>query len=152
MVDKAAIGAKGEPFELVIERGKVREFARAVASSDPAYVRDAAPVVPPTFLTTMFFWEREVAGSNPWERVRLDQARGMHAEQEYVFHGPPPRAGTKLVAQSRIEDVYEKEGKRGGKLGFAVMITEFRDETGRLVAEAKMTGVETAKPPEESTK
>ena len=47
MVDKAAIGAKGEPFELVIERGKVREFARAVASSDPAYVRDAAPVVPP---------------------------------------------------------------------------------------------------------
>jgi hypothetical protein len=30
-----------------------------------------------------------------------------------------------------------------------VMITELRDESGRLVAEARLTGVETAKPPEE---
>ncbi len=69
-------------------------------------MRDAAPVVPPTFLTTMFFWEREVPGSNPWDQVKLDQTRGMHAEQEYVFHGPPPRAGARLTCQSRIEDVY----------------------------------------------
>jgi hypothetical protein len=150
MVDRAAVGAKGEPFELVIERGKVREFARAVASKHPSYVKDERPFAPPTFLTTMFFWEREVAGSNPWDKVKLDQARGMHAEQEYIFHGPPPRAGTRLVCQSRIEDVYEKDGKRGGKLGFAVMVTEFRDESGKLVAEARMTGVETARPPEES--
>jgi hypothetical protein len=27
---------------------------------------------------------------------------------------------------------------------FAVMVTEFRDDSGRLVAEARMTGVETA--------
>ncbi|HEY2514209.1 MAG TPA: MaoC family dehydratase N-terminal domain-containing protein, partial [Polyangiaceae bacterium] len=113
----------------------------------PSYLREEHPPVPPTFLTTMFFWEHEVPGSNPWDQVKLDQTRGMHAEQEYVFHGPPPRAGTRLLCQSRIEDVYEKEGKRGGKLGFAVMVTEFRDETGKLVAEARMTGVETAKPP-----
>jgi hypothetical protein len=152
MVDKLSIGAKGEPFEMVIERGKVREFACAVASSHPSYVRAERPTIPPTFLTTMFFWEREVPGGNPWDRVKLDQQRGMHAEQEYVFHGPPPRAGTKLTCQSRIEDVYEKEGRRGGKLGFAVMVTEFRDESGRLVAEARMTGVETARPPESEAK
>jgi len=29
-----------------------------------------------------------------------------------------------------------------------VMVTEFRDDSGRLVAEARMTGVETEKPPE----
>jgi hypothetical protein len=28
------------------------------------------------------------------------------------------------------------------------MVTEYRDETGRLVAEARLTGVETARPPE----
>jgi hypothetical protein len=148
MVDRASIGAKGEPFELVIERGKVREFARAVGSSHPSYVRSEEPPIPPTFLTTMFFWEREVSGANPWDKVKLDQERGMHAEQEYVFYGPPPRAGTRLTCQSRIEDVYEKEGRRGGKLGFAVMVTEFRDESERLVAVARMTGVETARPPE----
>ena len=148
MVDKASVGAEGEPFELVIERGKVREFARAVGSSHPGYLRAEDPPIPPTFLTTMFFWEREVAGANPWDKVKLDQERGMHAEQEYVFHGPPPRAGTRLRCQSRIESVYEKEGRRGGKLGFAVMVTEFWDESGKLVAEARMTGVETARAPE----
>lgn len=32
---------------------------------------------------------------------------------------------------------------------FVEMVTEFRDESGRLVAEAKMTGVETGRAPEE---
>jgi len=31
---------------------------------------------------------------------------------------------------------------------FAVMVTEFRDESGRLVAEARLTGVETERPPD----
>jgi hypothetical protein len=70
----------------------------------------------------------------------------MHAEQEYVFHGPPPRAGATLTAQSRIDAVYQKQGRRGGVLTFAVLVTEFRDASGRLVAEARMTGVETARP------
>lgn len=151
MADPSAVGKEGVPFEVAIERGKVREFARATRSSHPEYFGDA-PVVPPTFLTTMFFWEEGVEGSNPWHHVKLDQKRGMHAEQEYVFFGPPPRAGTKLVAKSRIESVYEKEGRRGGKLTFAVMVTEFRDESGKLVAEARMTGVETAKPPSEEAR
>ena len=104
---------------------------------------------PPTFLTTQFFWEEHVPGSNPWHLVKLDPQRGMHAEQEYVFFGPPPRAGTRLFATSRIESVYEKEGKRGGKMGFAVMVTEFRDSEGKLVAEARLTGVETERPPDD---
>jgi hypothetical protein len=111
-------------------------------------VKEADAVIPPTFLTTTFFWEAEVENANPWPRVKLDPQLGMHAEQEYIFHGPPPRAGTKLTCTSRIAEMYEKEGRRGGKLGFAVMVTEFRDESGKLVAEARMTGVETAKAPE----
>ena len=88
-------------------------------------------------------------GSNPWDQVAMSQKRGMHAEQEYIFHGPPPRAGTRLYCTSRVTDIYEKTGRRGGTLTFAVMVTEFRDAEGTLVAEAKLTGVETAKPPTE---
>jgi hypothetical protein len=149
LVDKAALGAVGAPFSMDLERGKIHELARATGSKDPAYFEGDHPPIPPTFLTTMFFWEELVPGSNPWHLVKMDQKRGMHAEQEYVFHGPPPRAGTRLTCQSRIESIYEKEGRRGGTLTFAVMVTEFRDETGKLVAEARLTGVETAKPPEE---
>ncbi len=148
MADKSAIGAEGVPFEVAIERGKIREFARATRSTHAEYLDAEHPVAPPTFLTTMFFWEEGVAGANPWHHVKLDQKRGMHAEQEYVYFGPPPRAGAKLTARSRIESVYDKEGRRGGKMTFAVMVTEFRDESGRLVAEARLTGVETERPPD----
>jgi hypothetical protein len=144
-MNRDAVGAVGAPFELVVERGKIRELARATGSTHPAYLVDEQPIAPPTFLTTMFFWEGD---ANPWPLVGMDPKRGLHAEQEYVFFGPPPRAGTKLVCRSRIESMFEKQGRRGGKLGFAVMVTEFRDAaTGRLVAEARMTGVETEAAP-----
>jgi hypothetical protein len=150
MVDKSALGAVGERFEMIVERGKIGEFARAVHAEHPAH-RGEAATPPPTFLTTQFFWEERVAGANPWHRVQMSQVRGMHAEQEYVFHGPPPPAGTRLWCQSRIAEVYEKQGRRGGTLTFATMVTEFRDDAGRLVAEARMTGVETERPPEEGS-
>jgi hypothetical protein len=141
MVDRAALGRTGEPFGVEVERGKIREFARATFSANPSYLDDPTPVVPPTFLTTMIFWSTPSA--DPWPAVKMDQSRGLHAEQEYVFHGPPPRAGTRLTAQSRIESITSKPGRRGGELTFVVMVTEFRDPSGTLVAEAKLTGVET---------
>jgi hypothetical protein len=149
MANFAAQGTVGAPFPVSIEHGKILEFAAATHSGNPAYRQERA-VVPPTFLTTQMFWQEWAgAGANPWHQVKLDQQRGMHAEQEYVFHGEPPRAGMTLTAQSRIAEIYQKQGRRGGTLTFAVLVTEFRDAAGRLVAEARMTGVETARPPAE---
>jgi hypothetical protein len=145
MVDQAAVGRTGEPFTMDVERGKIREFARATYSANPSYLDDERPVVPATFLTTTFFWQDPAA--SPWAAVGMDRRRGLHAEQEYVFHGPPPRAGTRLRCRSRVAEVYQKQGRRGGTLTFAVLVTEFRDESGRLVAESRMTGVETAEVP-----
>jgi hypothetical protein len=148
MANSAAVGKAGMPFPVPVERGKIMEFAAATRSHHPAYWAGEHPPIPPTFLTTQMFWSQWAgAGADPWHAVQLDQQRGMHAEQEYVFHGPPPRAGTTLTAQSRITGIYQKEGRRGGTLTFAVMLTEFRDESGRLVAEARLTGVETAAVP-----
>jgi hydroxyacyl-ACP dehydratase HTD2-like protein with hotdog domain len=79
----------------------------------------------------------------------MNQDRGMHAEQEFTFFGPPPRAGQTLTAKSRIAEFYDKAGRRGGKLTFVVKVTDFFDAEGNKVAEARMTGVETERPPEE---
>ncbi len=132
MANRTAQGAVGAPFVVEIERGKIREFADATKSANPAYWKDERPVIPPTFLITQMFWERW-AGEEafPWPLVELDQRSGMHAEQEFVFFGPPPRAGMRLTAQSRIGDIYSRQSRSGGTLTFAVMITEFRDEAGR---------------------
>ena len=56
-----------------------------------------------------------------------------------------------MIATSRIDRMFTKEGRRGGEMTFVVMITEFHDPDGKLVAEARMTGVETAKPPTEES-
>jgi len=144
-MNKSALGAVGAPFTMDIERGKIHEFARAIRASEPAYFAGEHPVAPPTFLTAMAFWAELVPGSNPWAKLEIDRKRLLHAEQEYVFFGPPPSAGTRLVCQSKITEIYEKEGRRGGTLTFVVMVTEFRDASGKLVAEARTTGVETAK-------
>ncbi len=139
MVDRDALGAVGQRFGLEVEHGKLREFARATFSEA------TGEWTLPTFLTTAFHWQDP--GTDPWDLVRMDPARGLHAEQEFVFHGPPPRAGDRLVGTSRIESIYDKEGRRGGTLTFVVMVTEFRDPAGRLVAETRLTGVETAQAP-----
>jgi hypothetical protein len=146
MVDASVVGLTDEPFEMVLERGKIREFARATMSSHPAYLSDPAPVVPPTFLTTTSFWMPP--GQSVFAKIRLDLRRVLHGGQEYVFHGPPPRAGTVLRAQTRVADVFEKEGRRGGTMTFVVTVTEFRDPHGRLVAEARSTVIETGRAPD----
>ncbi|MFT7621158.1 MAG: hypothetical protein ACI9WU_000319 [Myxococcota bacterium] len=142
MVDKTALGAEGKPFVMDLERGKIAEFAEALQCALPEYMEGDAPLIPPTYLTSMFFWEARQEGADPWAAVKMSQERGMHAEQEFIFHGPVPTAGTRLTCTSRIAEVYDKTSRAGDRLEFAIKVTEFRDEAGTLVAEARMTGVE----------
>jgi len=144
MVDKSKVGLSDEPSTMPVERGKIREFARACKSTNPAYVEDRTPVSPPTFLTTVNFWSR--ADQSPLARLDIDLRRLLHGGQEYVFHGPPPAAGTELTFQTRVDTIYEKEGKRGGTMTFVETVTEFRDAAGTLVAESRSTAIETGQP------
>jgi len=140
-------GRQGAPFEMVVERGKVREFARATKSSNPDYLDGDRPVSPVTFLVTSAFWQDRSnspwAGAGPQNFERL-----LHGEQEFVFFGEPPRAGDVLTGVGRIDKVYEKAGRRGGDMKFTEMVTGFRDPTGKVVAESRTTSIETGKAPE----
>lgn len=141
MVARDARGRTGGKFRMPIERGKIREFARATGSDNPGYLEGHDVFIPPTFLVTQAFWQD--AASEPWELAGLDLKGALHAEQEFLFHGAPPRAGTELTFQTSIEEVYERQGKRGGKMTFVVALTRYWDSDGRLVAEGRATAVET---------
>jgi hypothetical protein len=147
MADRSAIGATDDGYTMEVERGKIREFARATQSANPDYVEAECPVIPPTFLTTQQFWSPP--GKGVFSKVRMDLRRLLHGGQEYVFHGPPPAAGTRLHVRTRVEDILEKEGRRGGTMTFVITVTEFRDDDGRLVAEARSTAIETGRAPVE---
>jgi acyl dehydratase len=144
MVDKSAIGHEAEPYDMVVERGKIREFARATMSRNPDYFDDPVAVSPPTFLMTSAFWS---TSGGPTQTLNIDFARLLHGGQEFTFHGPPPRAGTKLTARGRVADIYEKEGKRGGTMQFIEVVTDFSDESGNVVAEAKSVLIITGQAP-----
>ena len=102
--------------------------------------------MPPTFLTTRNFWMS--AGTSPLARVGLDLRRLLHGGEEYVFHGPPPRAGDELTFQTRVDKIYEKEGKRGGTMTFVETVAEFRDAWPPPSCECRSTAIETGRPPE----
>jgi hypothetical protein len=129
----------GQPWEVVVERGKIAEFADAMLCENPSY-RGPDAVIPPTFLTSAGRW------APPGVRVDVgfDRRRLLHGEQEYIFHRGLPAAGEVLTAQERIVERFSKPGKRGGTMRFATVLTEYRDAQGVLVAEAKATFIETA--------
>ena len=137
--DSDARPDSGRPWEVVVERGKIAEFADAMLCDDPAY-RGPDAIIPPTFLTSAARW------ATPGVRVNVgfDRKRLLHGEQEYVFHGALPAAGDVLTAQEQVVDKFSKPGKRGGEMRFATVVTEYRDAAGTLVAEAKATFIETA--------
>ena len=146
-MDKSIEGNRGQPFRVVVEEGKVREFARAVKSSNPAFVAEGPQATsPPTFLASSAFWQG--AANSPWGDVKLNWERILHGEQEFVFPGAPPAAGTELTAEARIDRVFEKEGKRGGTMTFVEVVTEYRDGSGAVVAESRSTVIETGKAPQ----
>ena len=133
------VGTRGAEYEMVVERGKIAEFAAAMQSQNPAYAGSGA-IIPPTFLMSSALWAPEGAAVD----VGFDRRRLLHGEQEFIFHGPPPGAGQVLKVSDQIVDRYEKPGKRGGMMRFAVIVTEYRGEDGTLVAEARKTLIETA--------
>jgi hypothetical protein len=133
------VGTRGADYEMVVERGKIAEFAAAMQSRNPAYAGPDA-VAPPTFLISSALWAPDGAAVDHG----FDRRRLLHGEQEFIFHGPPPRAGQTLRVSEQIVDRYEKPGKKGGPMRFAVVVTEYRSEDGALVAEARKTLIETA--------
>lgn len=138
-VEASPVGATGRPWEMVIEQGKIREFAAAMQSDNPAYQGPDA-IIPPTFLVNAAHWAPAGARVN----VGFERKRLLHGEQEYTFTGPPPKVGDVLTAQERVVDRYEKPGKRGGQMRFAVVVTDYRDPSGKLIAQAKATFIERA--------
>jgi hypothetical protein len=134
-------------YEIPIEAGKIREFARATQSRSDDHVGPDA-IITPTFLATArLVWQP--AEENPLAGISLDMRRVLHAEEEYRFSGRVPRAGETLTVTAAIGDEWTKVGKRGGTMRFLTTVNEFRDSSGALVAEQITTLVETAKAPEQ---
>jgi acyl dehydratase len=145
------IGLQGPEYTMDIERGKIREFARAMNAPLPEYTEGERPPVPATFLITAAYtwgYSLERPRGTAFERIDHDLSVPLHAEESFCFHGALPRAGDRLFCRASLEKVWRKQGGRGGELTFLTMLTEFRDDAGVLVAEERSTTVTTANTPD----
>ena len=70
---------------------------------------------------------------------------GLHAEQHFEYHRHIS-PGDLLTATVKPGKTWEKQGKRSGKLLFAEIVTEYRDQNGELVITARSVGVRTERP------
>jgi acyl dehydratase len=136
-LNKGVIGKESPPFVVTVERGKIKEFARAIGDDNPFYLDDRVGqasewgdiIAPPTFMTTF----RDGADSGSFLReLGTDISRLLHGEQEFELHRPI-RPGETFLCRSRVLDVYEKTG-RSGPMGFVVRETAVTDKVNELVA------------------
>ena len=137
-IDRSLIGVWGPDATMHVELGKIREFARAV-KDDKAVYREGT-LAPPTFLMTLAHWIGDMGQTR--SAVKLDFRRLLHGEQEFEYV-KPIRAGDVLRFRSRTKEVFEKQGKRGGKMLFIIGETEFRNQRDEVVAYSRNTVIET---------
>jgi acyl dehydratase len=140
---------------LVIEAGKVEEFARALKNDNPAFRSLAAAreqgfdrvPAPITFLRTALFprYDPGDPGLDP-DRFPMgfdlgfDLRYRVHGEQAYDLERPL-FVGDTLTGKTTLTDVSRHEGEQG-TLTRVVLETEYVDEGGDLVATERKTILE----------
>ena len=83
MVDTSAVGTTDDPFPMTVERGKIREFAKATMSENPDYLERESPPIEPTFLTS---WPCAVTTSGAREAIAAKSPAGAR-KCAYVTSG-----------------------------------------------------------------
>ena len=137
-INRSIVGREFPPYVVTVERGKIKEFARALGDANPFHQDDRVGaasewgdiIAPPTFLTT-FRDESSDTGAFLRE-LGTDISRILHGEQEFEIHRPI-RPGESYLCRARVVEVYEKTGK-SGPMAFVVRETAITDRTNEIVA------------------
>jgi acyl dehydratase len=155
-VDRSIVGKPAGRARVVVERGPVANFARAVHDGDPAYRDPQAAVeaglagipAPPTFPFAMEHWGRFAEQQPPPDGTvdAIGEVLGpliatggviLHGEQSFEYERPVV-VGDVLDGESTVVDVYEKESK-DRQMTFLVLETVWSDaSTGARVVTSRM--------------
>ncbi|WP_134701753.1 MaoC family dehydratase N-terminal domain-containing protein [Ammoniphilus sp. YIM 78166] len=127
------VGFEFEPYTFTIERGKIKEFAKAIGDIHPAYL--SGDVIPPTFPTAVEMWGG-VDFFTLIEALNLHLPRVLHGEQEYEYFGKV-KPGDVLRVNAKVIKAYQKSGMK-----FVVIESIFRNEKDEVVIYGKSTLIE----------
>lgn len=137
-INRGVVGKEFPPYAVTVERGKIKEFARALGDPNPFYLDDRVGrasewgdiIAPPTFPIT--FRDESADTGALLRELGTDISRVLHGEQEFeLFRQLEP--GETYLCRARVVDVYEKSGK-SGPLAFVVRETSVTDRANEVVA------------------
>ena len=137
-INTSVKGKEYPPYTVTVERGRIKDFARAIGDTNPFHLDDrigAASgwgdiVAPPTFPIT---FRDETADTGVFLKdLGVDISRILHGEQEFELHRPIT-PGETLLCRPKVVDIYEKSGK-SGPMAFVVRETSVTDKENELVA------------------
>jgi acyl dehydratase len=137
-VNHSVKGKEYAPFTVTVERGRIKDFARAIGDTNPFHLDDRVGaasefgdvVAPPTFPIT--FRDEDADTGALLKDLGVDISRILHGEQEFELHRPI-RPGETFLCRPKITDIYEKSG-RSGPMAFIVRETYVTDKENELVA------------------
>jgi N-terminal half of MaoC dehydratase len=157
IVSTENVGRVVMTVELPIERGKIREFARAVHTANAIYYDvDVARAMgfgdvptPPTFTAVAAHYAGDAHGIEGTmsaaravtEALGLDVSRTVNGQQSWEFERIPT-AGDILTGTTLITGIEHKIGRRGGASTFVTALTTYRDAGGQVVLRETVTVVE----------
>lgn len=143
-IDRSVLGKEYAPYPVAVERGRIKDFARAIGDLNPFYLDDAVGaasewgdvITPPTFPITF----RDEADSGALLRdLGVDISRVLHGEQEFeLFRQLTP--GETYLCRAKVVDIYDKVG-RSGPMAFVVREIAVTDRAGEIVATMRQTTV-----------
>jgi acyl dehydratase len=120
-------------------------FSIASAHWNPSYsLRGVRRIPPPQTPDVARGGDKKGAGAKREGGGGPNLTRVLHGEQRFEYH-QPLRPGMVLRASTHPGKSWEKEGRRGGRMRFSEIITEYRDEDGEMVVTETSVGIVTAK-------
>jgi acyl dehydratase len=141
MSAEASKGRTYPPFEYEVGREKIREYANAVGESNPVHHDPEAArqagfrnvVAPPMFCVVYSAGAMAPAILDPELGINLMMM--VHGSQEFEWDEPVV-AGDTITTESRVKDVYEKNGMK-----FYVFESESKNQDGRTTVKGTWTNI-----------
>jgi hypothetical protein len=140
MVDVSHIGTEVEPVTFPVERGRIRDYARAIREDNPIYFESKVPPAPLTFAHTFLAWGDNLLRT--YDEIGIDRTRSLHGGIQFEYL-QPLRAGDELTMTGKLADVYTKEGSRGGTLTFIIFDWVFTNQHGHVAVRVRNTTIQT---------
>ena len=147
MADYSKVGKEYAPVIWEVERGKIRELAKAIGDPNPIFSDREAAVsegykdmpTPPTFLTVPMMWSTSMP--SVINDLAINFMMVLHGEEEYEYY-QEIYPGDVITAKPKVAAIEEKVSKSGRKMDMVTVELLYVNQRGEKVAKARSLLVE----------